>query len=107
MTLYHKMLEDIINDIREQVNVFDYILHLLSYKTLKQCITIFIRQICNSICIIIYICMWMDLYIRFRNGPLKSQVSSCVSVTAPRPIGRARLALIYLLACRLAWCSAA
>jgi hypothetical protein len=32
MTLYHKMLEDIFNDIRLQVSVFGYILHLLSYK---------------------------------------------------------------------------
>jgi hypothetical protein len=30
--LYHKMLEDIFNDIRREVSVFDYILYLLSYK---------------------------------------------------------------------------
>jgi hypothetical protein len=32
MTLYHKMLEDIFNDIRQQVSVFGYILNVLSYK---------------------------------------------------------------------------
>jgi hypothetical protein len=69
MILYHKMLEHIINNIREQVSVFYYILYLLSYKTLKQCIIIFIYQIFNSICIIIYICVWMGSISDFALGP--------------------------------------
>jgi hypothetical protein len=75
MTSYHKMLEDIFNDVRWEVSVFGYILHLLTYKHQKVHNNFYTSNIRYCMYNYIYLCVDGPSISDFTLGPEKSRTT--------------------------------